>query len=172
MSHLQKESCILKSDRGHYDEFSDDKGARTNMSASPRARRLAKRIGEIVAVTLDREIKDPRLEFVTITDVRVTGDLHDATIYYTARGASLDDEPNHAEIKEALESAKGQLRSKVGAGTGVRFTPTLTFELDEVPDQARRMEELLAKARAADAATAAVRENATPVGGENPYKED
>ncbi|MFY9191189.1 MAG: 30S ribosome-binding factor RbfA [Lawsonella sp.] len=141
------------------------------MSDSPRARRLAKRIGEIVAVALDREIKDPRLEFVTVTDVRVTGDLHDATIYYTARGANLDEEPDLAEIEKALESAKGQLRTKVGAGTGVRFTPTLTFELDEVPEQARRMEELLAKARAADAATAEVRKTAKPAGDENPYKD-
>lgn len=142
------------------------------MSTSPRARRLAKRIGEIVAVALEKEIKDPRLELVTITDVRVTGDLHDATIYYTVRGETLEDEPDYDAVAAAWESAKGQLRSWVGEGTGVRFTPTLAFKLDEVPEQARKMEELLAAARAADEAAAAARAKAVPAGDENPYKEN
>ena len=70
---------------------------------------------------------------VTITDVRVTGDLHDATIFYTVFG----DDAAQADSAAALESAKGVLRTEVGRQTGVRFTPTLTFVLDSLPDDAQ-----------------------------------
>ena len=97
------------------------------MADPARAKRLAKRISTIVASAIEFEIKDPPLAFVTVTDTKVTGDLHDATVYYTVRGTTLDDEPDYAGAAAALERAKGALRSKVGAGTGVRFTPTLSF---------------------------------------------
>jgi ribosome-binding factor A len=135
-----------------------------------RAKRLAKRISTIVASAIEYEIKDPRLVGVTITDAKVTGDLHDATLYYTVIGRALTDEPDYVGVTAALESAKGVLRSKVGAGTGVRFTPTLTFIRDTVPDAANRMEELLARARAADADVARIRAGATPAGDAQPYR--
>ena len=141
------------------------------MADPARARRLAKRISEIVATAIEYEIKDPGLAGVTIVDSKVTGDLHDATLYYTVMGATLDDEPDHIGAAAALERAKGVLRSKVGAGTGVRFTPTLTFIRDTVSDSVQRMEELLARARAADADVARVREGATPAGEADPYRE-
>jgi len=141
------------------------------MADPARARRLAKRIATIVATAIDSEIKDPRLEFVTITDARVTADLHDATVYYTVRGADLNTEPDVAAAAAGLEKAKGVLRTMVGAGTGVRFTPTLTFATDTVPDTARQMEELLARARAADDDVARAREGAVPAGDPDPYKE-
>ena len=134
------------------------------------ARRLSKRIGTIVASVIEFEIKDPPLAFVTITDTKVTGDLHDATVYYTVRGKTLADEPDYDGAAAALERAKGTLRSKVGAGTGVRFTPTLTFVLDKLPDTARDMEDLLAKARQADANLAQIRQGATPAGDPDPYR--
>ena len=114
------------------------------MADPARARRLAKRISTIVASAIEYEIKDPRLAGVTITDAKVTADLHDATLYYTVMGRTLEAEPDYAGAAAALERAKGVLRTKVGAGTGVRFTPTLTFVRDTVPDTAHRMEELLA----------------------------
>jgi len=135
-----------------------------------RAKRLAKRISTIVASAIEYEIKDPRLAGVTITDAKVTGDLHDATLYYSVIGRSLTDEPDYAGVAAALESAKGVLRSKVGAGTGVKFTPTLAFVRDTVPDTAHRMEELLARARAADADVARIRVGATPAGDAQPYR--
>jgi len=135
-----------------------------------RAKRLAKRISTIVASAIEYEIKDPRLAGVTITDAKVTGDLHDATLFYTVIGRSLTDEPDYAGVAAALESAKGVLRSKVGAGTGVKFTPTLAFVRDTVPDAANRMEELLARARAADADVARIRVGATPAGDAQPYR--
>ena len=135
-----------------------------------RARRLAKRISTIVASAIEHEIKDPRLSGVTVTDAKVTADLHDATVYYTVMGRTLDDEPDYVGAAAALDKAKGVLRTKVGAGTGVRFTPTLTFVRDTVPDAAHRMEELLARARAADADLERVREGARHAGDPQPYR--
>ncbi len=135
-----------------------------------RARRLSKRIGTIVASAIEFEIKDPPLAFVTITDTKVTGDLHDATVYYTVRGQTLQDEPDYAARPLRWNARRALLRTKVGAGTGVRFTPTLSFVLDKVPDTAARLEELLARARAADADLARVRQGAKPAGDEDPYR--
>ncbi|AFU04055.1 MULTISPECIES: 30S ribosome-binding factor RbfA [Nocardia] len=135
-----------------------------------RARRLAKRISSIVATAIEYEIKDPRLGFVTITDAKVTGDLREATVYYTVLGETLDAEPDYEGAAQGLEKAKGVLRSKVGAGTGVKFTPTLAFVLDKVPEVAADMEALLAKARAADEAVAKVAATARHAGDADPYK--
>lgn len=140
------------------------------MADTARARKLAKRISQIVASALEHEVKDPRLARVTITDTKVTGDLHDATVYYTVLGERLDTEPDLAGAAAALEKAKGVLRSMVGAQTGVRFTPTLTFVTDTVPDVARKMDELLAQAQAADAEVARLAAGAQPAGEADPYK--
>ncbi|WP_280232450.1 30S ribosome-binding factor RbfA [Nocardia cyriacigeorgica] len=140
------------------------------MADQARARRLAKRISAIVATAIEYEVKDPRLRFVTITDAKVTGDLRDATVYYTVMGETIDAEPDYTAAAAGLEKAKGVLRSKVGEGTGVKFTPTLSFVLDTVPDAARQMEDLLAKARALDDEVAKVAANATHAGETDPYK--
>ncbi|EIE98588.1 30S ribosome-binding factor RbfA [Saccharomonospora glauca] len=140
------------------------------MADQARARRLAKRIAQIVASALEHEIKDPRLGNVTITDARVTGDLRDATVYYTVLGDSLDSKPDFAGAAAALESARGVLRTKVGQGTGVRYTPTLTFVPDQLPQDARHIDELLAKAREADAEVARLATGAQPAGEANPYR--
>ena len=140
------------------------------MADPARARRLAKRIGTVVASAIEFEIKDPPLAFVTVTDTKVTGDLHDATVYYTVRGATLQDEPDFDAAAAALDRARGILRSKVGAATGVRFTPTLSFVLDKVPEVSAHMEALLAKAREADADLARIREGAVPAGDADPYR--
>lgn len=135
-----------------------------------RARRLEKRISAIVASAIEREIKDPGVAGVTIVDAKVTADLHDATVYYTVMGHTLDDEPNYAGAAAALERAKGALRTKIGAGTGVRFTPTLTFNRDTTADTVHRVDELLARARAADADLVRVRVGAKPAGEADPYR--
>lgn len=140
------------------------------MADPARARRLSKRILEVVASAIEREIKDRRLELVTITDCRVTGDLHDATVFYTVRGRTLEEEPDYATAEAALDKAKGQLRSLVGRGTGVRYTPTLTFEVDTVPEASAHMEDLLEKTRARDAELAELAKNAKPAGESNPYR--
>jgi ribosome-binding factor A len=133
-----------------------------------RARRLAVRIREIVASTLENQVKDPRLGMVTITDARLTPDLRDATLYYTVYG----DEAARVDSATALESARGVLRSEVGRQTGIKFTPTLAFVPDAVPEQADRINELIAVARDADAGLAQVREGATYAGDPDPYKHE
>jgi ribosome-binding factor A len=141
------------------------------MADPARAQRLAKRISSIVASAIASEIKDPRLAYVTVTDAKVTGDLHDATIFYTVMGPSLDTPPDYSSAAAGLAKATGVLRSKVGAGTGVRFTPTLTFVLDRVPDTAKEMEELLERARLQDEEVARLARDAAPAGDADPYRE-
>lgn len=135
-------------------------------AAPARVRKLADRIRVIVAETLETRVKDPRLGFVTITDVRVTGDLREATIFYTVYG----DDESRAGTAAALESAKGVLRTEVGRQTGVRYTPSLAFVADAVPENARAISDLLAAAAAADAEVARARANAEYAGDPDPYR--
>ena len=132
-----------------------------------RARKLGERIAQIVAEMLERRIKDPRLGFVTVTEARVTGDLREATVFYTVYGS--DEE--RAATAVALASATGVIRSEVGHQTGLKHTPSLTFVADTIPEGARHMEDLVARAREADAKLAAVREGAVPAGDPDPYRE-
>ncbi len=134
--------------------------------AQARARKLADRIKVIVAETLEMRVKDPRLGFVTITDTRVTGDLREATVFYTVYGSDED----RAGTAAALESAKGVLRSEVGRQTGVKFTPSLSFVADALPDTSKSIEDLLAKAAAADAELHRRAEGATYAGEPDPYR--
>jgi len=131
-----------------------------------RARKLADRIAQIVAEFLERRVKDPRLGFVTVTDAKITGDLREATVYYTVYGSADEQEATAA----ALKSATGLVRSEVGRQTGLRHTPSLSFVQDTLPEGARQMEELVARARAADEALAQVREGAVPAGDPDPYR--
>ena len=136
------------------------------MADSPRSRRMAGRIHQIVASYIESQIKDPRLGMVTVTDVKITGDLHDASVYYTVLG----DDVERADSAAALEAAKGQIRSEVGRQTGVKFTPTVSFYLDELPQSAQHIDELLAVARQADAQVEQARAHAVPAGDPDPYR--
>jgi ribosome-binding factor A len=133
--------------------------------SNPRVRKIADRIQVVVAEMLERRIKDPRLGFVTVTDVRVSGDTQQASIFYTVYGEDDD----LASTAAALESAKGLLRSEVAKQLGMRHAPTLTFIADALPENARHLDDVLAKARALDEAAAAAR-GTTYAGGEDPYK--
>jgi ribosome-binding factor A len=134
-----------------------------------RVRKIADRIQVIVAEMLERRVKDPRLGFVTVTDVRVTGDSQQATIFYTVLDVTGDDEAALASTAAALESAKGLLRSEVAKQLGMRTAPTLTFIADALPESARHLDEVLARAKALDEEVAARRGTAY-AGGEDPYK--
>ncbi|MCX2923964.1 30S ribosome-binding factor RbfA [Streptomyces sp. NEAU-W12] len=137
------------------------------MADNARAKRLADLIREVVAQKLQRGIKDPRLgTHVTITDTRVTGDLREATVFYTVYG---DDEERKAAAA-GLESAKGVLRSEVGRAAGVKFTPTLEFVMDALPDTARNIEDLLDRARQSDAKVREASAGAAYAGGADPYR--
>lgn len=136
------------------------------MADPQRARRLAAHIREIIAGQLEVGVKDPRLGMVTVTDVRLTGDLHEATVYYTVYGDAADREASAV----ALQSATGVLRSEVGRQTGVRFTPTIAFVPDDIPDTSRQFEQLLEATRAADEELRRSREGAVPAGEADPYR--
>ena len=136
------------------------------MMASNRALKVADRIKEVIAQALETRVKDPRLGFVTITDVRVTGDLQQASIFYTVFG----DEDAQNGTAAALASAKGLLRGEVGKALGLRIVPSLEFFADGLQEQASAMNDLMEQVRAADAEIAKLRENAKPIGEANPYK--
>jgi ribosome-binding factor A len=136
------------------------------MTDHPRARKIADRIKVIVAETIERRIKDPRLGFVTVTDVRVTGDLQHASVFYTVFGS----EEERAGTAAALESAKGVLRREVGAGTGLRLTPSLEFFADAMPENAAHIDDLLRQAAAHDAQVAARASGKVHAGEPDPYR--
>jgi ribosome-binding factor A len=133
--------------------------------SNPRVRKIADRIQVIVAEMLERRIKDPRLGFVTVTDVRLTGDSQQASIFYTVLGT--DDEL--ASTAAALESAKGVIRSEVAKQLGMRIVPSLTFIPDALPESARALDEVLERARKQDEEVAARRVEAY-AGEPDPYK--
>ena len=134
--------------------------------SNTRVRKVADRIRVVVAEMLERRIKDPRLGFVTVTDVRVSGDTQNASVFYTVLGEREELEGTAA----ALESAKGLIRSEVGKQLGMRHCPTLEFIHDALPDSARAIDELLARARASDAEVAASAAGAAYAGEADPYR--
>ena len=135
------------------------------MGENPRARKLADRIQEVIAKRIERGMRDPRLGFVTITDVRVTGDLQHASVFYTVY---VSDE-ERADSAAALEAAKGMLRSEVGKNITARLTPSLEFIHDALPENAKHLDELLAQARERDSSIEALKSTATYAGDPDPY---
>jgi ribosome-binding factor A len=133
---------------------------------SNRALKVADRIKEIVAAALELRVKDPRLGFVTITDVRVTGDLQNASIFYTVFG----DESSHESSAAALKSANGMLRSEVGKVLGLRITPTLEFIPDGLQESASALNDLMSEVARKDEELRKLRQGAKPVGDADPYK--
>jgi len=134
--------------------------------SNARVRKVADRVRVVVAEMLERRVKDPRLGFVTVTDVRVSGDTQNASVFYTVLGEQDQLDGTAA----ALESAKGLIRSEVGKQLGMRHVPTLEFIHDALPESARAIDELLARARAADAAVAASAAGASYAGEADPYR--
>ena len=126
---------------------------------------MADRIQVIVAKTLERGIKDPRIGFVTITDVKVTGDLQHASVFYTVYGS--DEE--RIDSAAALKSATGMLRSELGKNLTARLTPSLEFIADGIPENAALIESLLTEAAARDAEVETLKKTATYAGDEDPY---
>src|ERR1700722_346922 len=131
-----------------------------------KTRRLAERISKIVAELLERRIKDPRLGFVTVTEARLTGDLREAKVYYTVLGTPEE----RADSAAALKSATGIIRSEAGRLIGLRHTPSLEFISDDLPENAPRIDELVAAARKKDEELARASEGAKWAGDPDPYK--
>lgn len=104
------------------------------MSAEGRGRRVGELIRQVVAETIQRELSDPRLGFVTVTAVDVNRDLSAATVYFSTLSPEERD-----QTAAALRSASGVLQARVGRALTTKNTPQLTFVYD---DLSRRAEEL------------------------------
>lgn len=107
--------------------------------ANLRAYRVGEQMKKELSDIISSRIKDPRVGFVTITGVEVTGDLQQATIYLTVLGNDKEKE----ETIEGLLKAKGFIRSEVGKRIRLRKTPDLMFKFDESIDYGNRIEKLL-----------------------------
>jgi ribosome-binding factor A len=136
------------------------------MADAGRARKIADRIKTLIAANVESIVKDPDLGFVTITDVRVTGDLQHASVFYTVFG----DETQRAKTAALLEQNKGRLRSFVGGQIQIRLTPSLDFFADAIPETAAHLEDLLREAKERDEAVAAAAAGATYAGDSDPYR--
>lgn len=135
------------------------------MAGHERQARLSDRIRVILAERLDKGLRDPRLGFVTITEVRVTGDLQHASVFYTVYGSDEERESSAA----ALKAATGMLRTEVGRQLNTRLTPTLEFIPDALPETAGHLDELLRQARERDEAVAGIAAAAQYAGDADPY---
>jgi ribosome-binding factor A len=135
-------------------------------SNSPRARKMADLIREVVAQRLQKGLRDPRMGYVTITDVQVTGDLQHASIFFTVLG----DETERADTAAALKAATGMLRTEVGRNITARLTPSIEFVPDGIPENAAAIESLLSEARERDAEISAMKSTAQYAGDPDPYK--
>ena len=135
------------------------------MADAARAAKMADRIQVIVAKRLERGIRDPRMGFVTITDVKVTGDLQHASVFYTVYGS--DEE--RADTAAALKAATGMFRSEVGKNLTARLTPSIEFIADGIPENAALIESLLAEAASRDADVENQKKTAQYAGDEDPY---
>lgn len=138
------------------------------MSQQQHQRRIAVRVREVVASVVEHQVKDERLGMVTITDVRMTADLHEATVFWTVWG----DEAQREDSAAALEAAKGLVRTAVGRATGLKHTPSITFVLDAVPENAHHIEEVLLRAHEEDERVHKVAESANYAGEADPYKHE
>lgn len=135
------------------------------MAQGDRAAKVADRIKEVIARRLEKGLRDPRVGFVTITDVRVTGDLQHASVFYTVYGT--DEE--RADTAAGLKAATGMLRTEVGKNLNTRLTPSLEFIADAIPENAASIEQLLREAAERDNEARAQAANAAYAGDEDPY---
>jgi ribosome-binding factor A len=106
----------------------------------PRARRVAQQIQQALSELIRREVRDPRLGMVTLTEVRMSSDLSYATVYYSVLGGDA----KHAQ--EILDSAAGMLRGPLGRSLGIRHSPELRFVQDELIESGARLSALIQKA--------------------------
>ncbi|MDK7188858.1 30S ribosome-binding factor RbfA [Bifidobacterium sp. UMB1230] len=137
---------------------------------NPRAARIAALIHRVIASNMESHLHDKRLANVTITEVRVTNDLQIAKVYWTQLGTAGKEQGERMRANQALQQAKGRLRTLVGAKAGLRLTPQIQFVYDEVPSEAHEIEDILVAARKRDEELAKARETAQYAGEADPYK--
>ncbi len=135
------------------------------MAQGDRAAKVADRIKEVIAKRLEKGLRDPRLGFVTITDVRVTGDLQHASVFYTVYGSAEE----RSDSAAALKAATGLLRTEVGKNLNTRLTPSLEFIADAIPENAASIDARLPAPQQGVEAARAAAATATYAGDEDPY---
>lgn len=133
---------------------------------SERSRKMASQIKQIAASTLLYASNDPALTFVNITEVRMTGDLQQATIYWTPLGEGS----NAERAAKALAKVTGRVRNEVAHQIGSRLAPTIRFEEDLLDQQVASIQDILAKAAQSDSQLQRARADAKFAGDEHPYK--
>ncbi|WP_445594025.1 30S ribosome-binding factor RbfA [Bacillus velezensis] len=106
-----------------------------SMRANRVGEQMKKELGDIIS----RKLKDPRIGFLTVTDVRVSGDLQIAKVYISVLGG----EKKKEEALKGLAKAKGFIRSEIGSRIRLRKTPELEFEFDESIEYGNRIETLI-----------------------------
>ena len=106
---------------------------------NPRAKRLGEQIQRELTELLRRDVKDERIGNVTITAVNVSGDLRTARVYYLVFGKEGPD----IKVQRGLESAAGFLRNALSKALMIRYTPTLSFELDTTIEHGVRLTQLI-----------------------------
>lgn len=111
---------------------------------SLRSNRVGEQMKKELSEIIGRKLKDPRIGFVTVTDVAVTGDLQQATVYISVLG----DQKQREDTLKGLETAKGFMRSEIGQRIRLRKTPELLFEFDESIDYGNRIETLISQIHA------------------------
>lgn len=107
--------------------------------ASDRIRRVDEAIRQVIGETVSKDLKDPRVGFVTVTDVRTSADLSHARVYVSVLG----DAEVRAATMDGLRSAHGYLQRRIGGELHLKRTPTLEFIYDDTTDRAMRLDELL-----------------------------
>ena len=104
-----------------------------------RMRRVNEAVREVLSSQLAEGLKDPRIGFVTVTDVKTSADLRHARVFVSVLG----DEPQRRATLDGLESAHGFLQRRVAAELRLKHTPTLVFEYDDTTERAMRLSELI-----------------------------
>ena len=107
--------------------------------ATGRMRRVDEAMRAVLSDAISKDLKDPRVGFVTVTAVKTSPDLRHARVYVSVLG----DDPTREASIEGLRSAHGYLQSRVAAELTLKRTPALTFEYDETVDRAARINQLL-----------------------------
>ena len=113
--------------------------------AFPRAKRIAQQIQQTLSELIRREVRDPRLGMVTLTEVRVSKDLSYATVYFSVLGAP-DSKNSAQQAQEILEAAAPMLRGPLGRALGTRHSPELRFVQDELIESGARLSALINQA--------------------------
>lgn len=107
--------------------------------AQGRMRRVDEAVREVLSDAIAKEVKDPRIGFVTVTGVTTSRDLRHARVYVSVLG----DQQARANTLEGLRSAHGYLQGVIASQLALKHTPTLVFEYDETVERAARLTELI-----------------------------